>query len=191
MNSDGSAGSYANLDVAVLHKDYETKFTLEKVFLNPLLMHVFAAIIRGPTAAIAMANPVKGTIPPTDTMESRHGITHITPGAIAATAVLVRWVLSADEKLQSRGAMTGVNYDAAFQGYLEYLMAGLWDKKPSVENIIRQWDTTLFPHSGTSLVRSQGDNAAEEFRKAKELLAAEERAPSDDEPAAESSSSED
>ncbi|TFK47053.1 hypothetical protein OE88DRAFT_1739078 [Heliocybe sulcata] len=184
VGSEGQ-GSYANLDVAVLHKDYKGKFDTNTVFLNPLLMHVFAAIIRGPTAALAMAQPAKAVAPPTDTMELRHGIKNITPGAIAASAVLTHWALSADDQLQASGAVTGIDYAAAFEQYLQYLMKGLWDRKPSVEKIIREWDAVLFPHTGSSLVRSQGDQTGDEFRSAMEQLSAEEAIPSDDEHAEE------
>ncbi|KZT29210.1 hypothetical protein NEOLEDRAFT_1057477 [Neolentinus lepideus HHB14362 ss-1] len=174
VNDEGQ-GSYSNLDVAILHKDYDGKFDYKTIFLNPLLMHVFAAIIRGPVSATAMIGPEKTAAPPTDNMELRLGLKNTTPGAIAATAVSARWALSADEKFQSRGAITGINYKAAFEEYLHYLMTGLWNKKASVMNIFRVWDTTLFPNTGSSLVHMQEDRSHDEFRSALEALDADEQ----------------
>lgn len=53
-------------------------------------MKVYVAIIRGPNAAMGM---VKGgsSRPKTKTMETKHGIHHTTPGAIATSTVLVRF----------------------------------------------------------------------------------------------------
>ena len=49
----------------------------------------FCAIIRGPMAAREMISGIASN-PKTDTMACKHQLRNITPGAIAATAVLVR-----------------------------------------------------------------------------------------------------
>jgi hypothetical protein len=52
------------------------------------LPQVFVAIIHGPNAAMGL---MKGASlqPMTGTMESKHGICHMMPGAIATTVILV------------------------------------------------------------------------------------------------------
>jgi hypothetical protein len=98
-------GSYSSVDVEIIHKDYSGSYDIKTTFLNPILMwvsstslersrmsrtefQVFVAIIRGPTAAKELMNGIHPN-PKTDTMARKHGIRHITPGAIASSAVLV------------------------------------------------------------------------------------------------------
>ena len=126
--------------------------------------------------------------PQTETMARIHGIYNITPGAIAACAILVRsctsynlpiwpstkarWALSADDTLHEVGSNTGIRYFNDFEEYLTLLETGLRQKKKSVLNIIKQWDEKIFPDSGSSLVRSGESPGSIGLKKAMDLLAA-------------------
>ncbi|KAF9554036.1 hypothetical protein CPC08DRAFT_753896 [Agrocybe pediades] len=170
-NSNG-VGSYSSVDVEILHKDYGGHYDIKKAFLNPVLMRVFTALIRGPKAAKEMMRSDMSISlnPKNDTMERKHHIRNITPGAIAGAAILTRWALSADEMLQDVGHITGINYSRDFDEYLELFLSGLHKKKKSIINVIREWDRVIFPHSESSLVASDTDVHTSGFKAAMRML---------------------
>ncbi|PPQ81360.1 hypothetical protein CVT25_015467 [Psilocybe cyanescens] len=69
------------------------------------------------------------------------------------TAKLVKacWALSSDDMLQVIGTSNGIHYFEDYEEYLKILETGLWRKK-SVINIIKEWDSRIFPNSDSSLV---------------------------------------
>jgi hypothetical protein len=117
------------------------------------------------------------------------GLTHITPGAIAASAMLVRrhhrlrydglltnrqsrWAPSQDDFLQDRGLNTGIKWHSEFESYLKYLLQGLQQHKASVLNIFRVWDDMFFPNTDTSLAgnHAPGSNNEQSTRDALDAL---------------------
>ncbi|KAJ7854683.1 hypothetical protein B0H14DRAFT_2755965 [Mycena olivaceomarginata] len=121
---------YTSLDVPILHKDGSAEYDIHTCFLSPVLMRLFVALIRGPSAAAAMLKSVKGAvIPKTDNMERIHRIDHSEPGAIAADAI---WGKSMVVQLKVRGNTTNINYEARFEEYLDILLTGLRKKTPSI-----------------------------------------------------------
>ncbi|KII82986.1 hypothetical protein PLICRDRAFT_33148 [Plicaturopsis crispa FD-325 SS-3] len=128
----------------VLHKDYNGKRDINKLFLSPIMFRVFASIIRGPTAVVSM---ISGG-PPTADRKNKStgelwGLTHTTPGAIAILSVYdanetlkclrgrrkARWALSMDTCLQEIGGETGIDWQADFEMYLSWLVKGLRNNK--------------------------------------------------------------
>ena len=112
-------------------------------------------------------------------MAQIHGIRNTTLGAIATASILVsfwlrvsdyvnefifqaRWALSSDTTLQAVGTSTGIHYFDDYEEYLKLLETGLRRKKKSVINIIREWDSRIFPNTDSSLVvvkaKSSEDN---------------------------------
>lgn len=112
-------------------------------------------------------------------MAQIHGIRNTTLGAIATASILVcfwlgvleyvtefrfqaRWALSSDTTLQAVGTSTGIHYFDDYEEYLKLLETGLHRKKKSVINIIREWDSQIFPNTDSSLVvakaKSSNDN---------------------------------
>lgn len=107
--------------------------------------------------------------PQTETMAQIHGIRNITLGAIATASVLVgfqlhvasgytidfrfqaRWALSSDETLQAVGTSTGIRYFDDYEEYLRILEMGLRRKKKSILNVIKEWDSRIFPNTDSSL----------------------------------------
>lgn len=73
-----------------------------------------------------------------------------------------RWALSSDTTLQAVGTSTGIHYFDDYEEYLKLLKTGLHRKKKSVVNIIREWDSRIFPNTDSSLVvtkaKSSEDN---------------------------------
>ena len=102
-------------------------------------------------------------------MAQIHGIRNITLGAIATASILVSswlyvleyviefklqacWALSSDETLQPVGTSTGIHYFDDYEEYVRLLAMGLRRKKKSVVNIIKEWDSRIFPNTDSSLV---------------------------------------
>lgn len=201
-------GKYDPLQVEVIHKDYDGKFDLGKAFLNPILMRVsssdvilmvtltdlpiqvFVSIIRGKSGLSAFKSGSKISIG--SNMGKVLGLTHITPGAIAACCVLVsarlsmanhcnltfltqaRWALSKDEQLQERGA-SNINWADDFDVYLRILMEGLEQRKKPVLEVFRTWDEAIFPSTsdqGLASKAKQGEDSNTTMADALEMLRA-------------------
>ena len=64
--------------------------------------------------------------------------------------------MSSDETLQAVGTSTGIRYFDDYEEYLKILETGLRRKKKSVLNVIREWDSRIFPNTDSSLA---GTNA--------------------------------
>ncbi|KAJ7120303.1 hypothetical protein C8R44DRAFT_623679, partial [Mycena epipterygia] len=79
-------------DVPLLHKDGSQEYDIHTCFLSPVLMRLYASLIRGPGGAAKLLKADSGeSFSKSDVMEYIHGIDHTEPGAIAAASVLVRW----------------------------------------------------------------------------------------------------
>ncbi|KAJ7132507.1 hypothetical protein C8R44DRAFT_529853, partial [Mycena epipterygia] len=151
---EGRSGAYSSLDVPILHADWSGEYDIKTCFLNPVLMRLYAGLIRGPSVVTAMLKHQKSgrdgalvVLPKSDTMEHIFGLDHTEPGAIAGSAVLAVWTLSGDTALRDRGDKTNIDYDARFDEYLEILLVGLQDGSQSILKVFREWDRFLFPNS--------------------------------------------
>ncbi|KAJ7262627.1 hypothetical protein C8J57DRAFT_1632582 [Mycena rebaudengoi] len=145
--------------VEILHAKWTGKFDLNTIFLGEILFRVFCAIIHGRKTALAMIHNLPGSH--NQTVYHLWGLNKTTPGAIAACAVLAIWTLSADEQLQTKGAITGIDWLARFEFYLKYLTIGLEERRASVINIFKVWDTKFFPDSDASMA-SHGEIPGEQ-----------------------------
>ncbi|KAJ7730288.1 hypothetical protein B0H14DRAFT_2232514, partial [Mycena olivaceomarginata] len=77
---------YSIWDVPILHGNSSSEVDFNELFRHPMLLKVYAAIIRGVKSA---AKVMDGTsrLPKANTMQRLFGITYTTPGAIAACAI--------------------------------------------------------------------------------------------------------
>ncbi|KAL0566350.1 hypothetical protein V5O48_015666, partial [Marasmius crinis-equi] len=173
---DGEAGHYAHLAVPILHKNNNEDYDPSTVFLNPVLMHVYIAMMTGPATAngIAVAHragrePDK-EIATSDCLRLKLGITNITPGAIATAATLTHWALGPDEKLQVIGGVTGINWLDVHEQYLQLIMDGLRGRLVTFRQLIREWDEALFPGTETSIVGSSRQQPRLELSNALALM---------------------
>ncbi|KAG1893742.1 uncharacterized protein F5891DRAFT_1258301 [Suillus fuscotomentosus] len=132
---------------------------INTIFLNPKLMMVVSAIIRGPASVVSMSEG-RGSASSrnNETLDVKWGLDHTTPGMIAAGAILARWAASVDALLTDRGAQTGIRWRDDFEDYLKYLFNGLRLRKASVLKIFREWDKVLFPSSSTGFGGRQARN---------------------------------
>ncbi|KAJ6496943.1 hypothetical protein DFH09DRAFT_1336945 [Mycena vulgaris] len=179
---DGTSGAYSTLDVPILHKDWSGEYDIKTRFLHPCLMCLYATLIRGPTAATVMLQRASDShvvvaVPNTENMERILAIDHTEPGAIAGSAVLAIWTLSADGDLRNKGDRTGIDYDALYDQYLEILTTGLRDGSRSITNVFSEWDRVVFPNSQSGHIRQRGSGLKRGGNeKAMEALKAEKQA---------------
>ncbi|KAI4294083.1 hypothetical protein K525DRAFT_213528, partial [Schizophyllum commune Loenen D] len=166
---------YDNWDVAVLHGNWSRTFTVDQAFLNRLPMMIFIAIIRGPTAARAFAEPEANfPVQTNDSQDKILALDAVTPGSIATCSMLARWLLSSDEKLQPIGSSTKLDYMAVYNDYLEKLVNGLTRKHTSILNVFRVWNREIFPHAAATRAGASDQAAAEDkSRRVADLFAAE------------------
>ncbi|KAJ7276676.1 hypothetical protein C8J57DRAFT_1504508 [Mycena rebaudengoi] len=156
---------YDTINVPVLHADYQGKYDPSKIFLNPLLFIVHAAITLGPAAAAAL----KGDLTPAKVqcVAVLWALRRTTPGMIAAAAVWLRWLYSVDDEFLSTGTTSAIEWQMDFEYYLQLLTEGLLKRKPSILNIFRIWDNKFYPNSDEGLANGvDSDDEAEESRRA-------------------------
>ncbi|KAF9034771.1 hypothetical protein BJ165DRAFT_1533821 [Panaeolus papilionaceus] len=164
-----ATGKYSSLNVPILHEQWNGEYSLSSVFLNKKLMGVYVTLIRGPHAG---RHFMSGELirPHTETMDRIHHIRNITPGAIATCSVLARWALSSDDTLQQVGSSTGIQYLKDYEEYLIILEKGLRDNKKSIINVIKVWDSKIFPDSDCSIVKKSKDDDGSELQRALDQL---------------------
>jgi hypothetical protein len=97
-----------------------------------------------------------------------------------------RWALSSDETLQAVGTNTGIRYFDDYEEYFKILETGFRRKKKSVLNIIKEWDSRIFPNTDSSLVGAKVKSSLDDggVKRAMDALDAdseEEDVPVDDE----------
>lgn len=93
-----------------------------------------------------------------------------------------RWALSSDETLQAVGTNTGIHYFDDYEEYLKLLVTGLHRKKKSVINVIKEWDSQIFPNTDSSLVVAKAkSNADNGVKRAMDSLDADESEENPDE----------
>ncbi|KAJ7306666.1 hypothetical protein DFH08DRAFT_516170 [Mycena albidolilacea] len=176
-HEDGEGGEYSSLDVPILHEDGSEEYDIHTCFLNPVLMRLYVALIRGPAAAAKMLDPEADVhVPKTDNMELIHGIDHTEAGAIAGSCVLAIWGKSPDVHLNPRGDHTNIDYKARFDEYLDILTTGLRKKSPSILHVFAEWDRIVFPDAEAGCVdppNKQRRGKSDGYRRAMEAMAAE------------------
>jgi len=168
-------GKYRELSVAILHGDESPKYNKNTFLLHPCLFRLYAALTHGQTAAVSMqaqydqakaANPdaepvVVAPSGSNDDMTAILDLCEVTPHAIALTAVLAVWALSADNCLRPNGQITAIDYERRFERYLELLLHGLEKKDPAVLNIFKVWNEVLYANKKPA--RGEGDDDDDEL----------------------------
>ncbi|KAJ7217053.1 hypothetical protein GGX14DRAFT_390888 [Mycena pura] len=136
---------YDTYNVPLLHEDYDGSFDIDKIFLNELLFITHALLTKGVTGGTELATGK--TAPPVEANEKLWGLKKTTPGMIAGAAVWLRFAHSRDETFEPVGAITGIDWQAEHEAYLNWLHTGLQSKTDCVLNIFRRWDERFYPHS--------------------------------------------
>ncbi|KAF8214908.1 hypothetical protein K438DRAFT_1749025 [Mycena galopus ATCC 62051] len=95
---------------------------MNKVFTGPYFLKTHRLLFFGPGSLVPNSKPASNS----DGIKL--GFKAITSSSMAATAIALRFVLSADKEWGSKGAITGINWEAEYRAYLELLESGRKDK---------------------------------------------------------------
>ncbi|KAJ7863762.1 hypothetical protein B0H14DRAFT_2348812, partial [Mycena olivaceomarginata] len=163
-------GRYNPWVCALLHKDFRGTFDIDTAFLNPklflvhiqhFLLVIFASIVRRPSA-VGLLKDHKNPVVQAETNDQIWGLQSegTTAGDIAASVVVGRFSLSADDSLRENGKVTGINWAADYKLYLKYLTTGLEKRKTSVLKIFRVWDDIFFPGRSDASGRAENNGGS-------------------------------
>nr|GAT48040.1 predicted protein [Mycena chlorophos] len=166
-------GKYSLFNIPFLHGNETSKLDYNQLFRHPLLLKVWSCIIRGIVAPTHVMKK-KAVHPRASTMQRIFNIRYTTPGAIAASAVWVVWMFSADETFARTGDVTDINYYERFNLYLEKILEGLGHRQLWARELFQYWDEHLFPelngsHFGGGAV-NRDDDQREELSQAAGLM---------------------
>ncbi|KAF7319605.1 hypothetical protein HMN09_00300900 [Mycena chlorophos] len=162
-------GKYSFFNIPFLHANETSKLDYNQLFRHPLLLKIWSCIIRGIVAPTHVMKK-KAVHPRASTMQRIFNIQYTTPGAIAASAVWVVWMFSADETFADTGDVTDINYYERFNLYLEKILEGLGHRQLWAWELFQYWDEHLFPelngsHSGGGAVNRDDDQREELCRR--------------------------
>ncbi|KAF8217344.1 hypothetical protein K438DRAFT_1748419 [Mycena galopus ATCC 62051] len=125
---------YSPLKAEILFHDYNGTMDINKIFRGHVLLKIYASILRGPQGAKGLFEG-KSKLPSANIIQHMHRIDHMTPAAIANSAVLAIWLFS--PQLIADGDETKIDYKFLFQTFLRQICLELF----------RFWDGVLFPNS--------------------------------------------
>ncbi|KAJ7652624.1 hypothetical protein B0H17DRAFT_856933, partial [Mycena rosella] len=147
-----AAAFYSPLKAEVLFKDYDRTMNVNKIFRGPLLLIIYACIIRGPQGATGLFEG-KSKLPAAKVSQRIYRIKRSTPAAIAASGTWAIWLLSSDTQLSSdgEGDETQIDYKQYFETFLRQICEGLRDEADWAFELFQYWDDVLFPTAENSL----------------------------------------
>ncbi|KAJ7794032.1 hypothetical protein B0H14DRAFT_3497423 [Mycena olivaceomarginata] len=134
---------YSIWNAPCLHGNDSNELDYNQVFRHPLLLRIFASIIRGSASADSVMER-SSRRPKANTMQRIFGIVSTSPGAIAI------WLCSGDETFAPVGDVTGINYYDRYNEYLEKILEGLRRRQKWARDLFVFWDSHLFPETNGS-----------------------------------------
>ncbi|KAJ7040606.1 hypothetical protein C8F04DRAFT_1177944 [Mycena alexandri] len=154
-----AAAFYSPLKAEVLFADHDGTMNVDKIFRGPLLLIIFACIIRGPLGAKGLFEG-KSKLPSAKVTQRIYKIKCTLEPAIASSAVWAIWVLSADTQLGSggEGDETQIDYKFYYETFLRQICEGLRDGAEWAVELFRYWDDVLFPNVEDSLSQNTSVN---------------------------------
>ncbi|KAF8147226.1 hypothetical protein K438DRAFT_1989807 [Mycena galopus ATCC 62051] len=154
-----AAAFYSILKAEVLFADYDGTMDVDKIFRGPLLLIIYACIIRGPQGAKGLFDG-NSRLPAAKVTQRIHHINRTTPAAIASSSIWAIWLLSSDTQLGAGGDgdETKINYKFYYQNFMRQICDGLRDKAEWAMELFRYWDNVLFPNAEHSLGETTSTN---------------------------------
>ncbi|KAK7692930.1 hypothetical protein QCA50_004570 [Cerrena zonata] len=153
LKRDPNSNTYPTYPPILFPKDADGK--MPKLFHSVPLMKALQVILFG---ASSLTNPGCAK---RDTNGKIWGVTSVSSGAIAGVAILVRFILSPDEKFEAVGRKSGIKYAAQYTKYKELLDKGLTDpNNTQIRNLIVTWNRNVFAreHRTTSTAPPETDS---------------------------------
>ncbi|KAJ7821301.1 hypothetical protein B0H14DRAFT_3146734 [Mycena olivaceomarginata] len=155
------------------HSHDSNELDYNQVFRHPLLLRIFASIIRGSASADGVMER-SSRRPKANTMQRIFGIVSASPGAIVASTIWAIWLCSGDDTFAPVGDVTGINYYDRYNEYLEKIFEGLRRRQKWARDLFVFWDSHLFPETNGSQfgggVRPDDEAARVEMEGATDLL---------------------
>ncbi|KAJ7849249.1 hypothetical protein B0H14DRAFT_2765916 [Mycena olivaceomarginata] len=154
-----AAAFHSILKAEVLFADYDGTMNVDKIFRGPLLLIIYACIIRGPQGAKGLFDG-NSKLPAAKVAQRIHHIKRTTPAAIASSAIWAIWLLSSDTQLGSGGDgdETQIDYKFYYQTFMRQICDGLRDEAEWAVDLFRFWDDVLFPKAEHSLGQTTSTN---------------------------------
>ncbi|KAF8600794.1 hypothetical protein BDV93DRAFT_510643 [Ceratobasidium sp. AG-I] len=141
-----------------------------RVFRHEYIFKTFSAIAFGEGSLRGNAEMQQHGQP---VLAKKLGLRCITPGAIAASAILAnrnyraRWTLSPDIEFREQGSKTGVFWLSDYRAYKKLILEGLRKDKLKFERdstrgpflrLMSEWNVRFFPDSGETEENGEVDN---------------------------------
>ncbi|KAF7371461.1 hypothetical protein MVEN_00000400 [Mycena venus] len=146
---DEEKNRYSIWNVPFLHGNESATLDFDEVFRHPVLLKIFACIIRGSASADGV---MRGTsrLPRANVMQRIHHIEYTMPGAIVDSAIWAIWLFSGDEDFLPTGDFTAINYRDRHDEYLDKILEGLRRQQKWARDLFVFWDSHLFPSTNGS-----------------------------------------
>ncbi|KAF7325466.1 hypothetical protein MKEN_00395200 [Mycena kentingensis (nom. inval.)] len=169
----GAMQKYPKFDFPILQGNEADKLDYNEFLRHPLLLKVFAALIRGPEGPLGVMQ--KQSFPPSTTcMQRIYNIRYTTPGAIVTCAIWVIWLFSADDTPTRIGETTEIDYYDLHNRFLDKILYGLRNNQTWARELFRFWDSHLFPGLHGSpfggVTRTEDEELREELEEADRAL---------------------
>ncbi|KAK6966729.1 hypothetical protein R3P38DRAFT_3245466 [Favolaschia claudopus] len=132
---------YSAFKAPILYDQFDGELDVDHLFRNPLLLKIYACILRGPDGADGL---LEGR-PHQPQAQCVQRIHHISRTSTRRRRCPRIWLYSADTKFQRRGDQTDINYVQRHMDYVEQLRKALTSKKAWVIDLLKYWDDILFP----------------------------------------------
>ncbi|KAJ7346417.1 hypothetical protein DFH08DRAFT_1081173 [Mycena albidolilacea] len=147
--TDATAAHYSAFDAEILYDNYDGTINVDKIFRHPLLLKIYACILRGPYGTEGLFEG-EYHLPQASCVQQIYNVTCTSTGAVSTCATLAIWMLSADTKLTERGDQTGISYRPRHATYAQRLHDGIRNNKAWAVDLLKYWDSILFPNNDDS-----------------------------------------
>ncbi|KAJ7667773.1 hypothetical protein DFH06DRAFT_1381489 [Mycena polygramma] len=144
-----SAPSWSRWAVPILYDRWEGVVDVDHLFRGEMPIMVFVSVVRGPKGAEGLFDGLS-KLPQARCLERIHKIKRATPCVISIGSILTIWLFSPDTQLLRVGDETKIDYARRHQHYVRRIREGLRDKKAWAVNLLKYWDSIVFPNADQS-----------------------------------------
>ncbi|KAJ6459763.1 hypothetical protein C8R47DRAFT_1081161 [Mycena vitilis] len=141
-----SAPSWPRWAVPILYDRWEGVVDVDHLFRGEMSIMVFVSVVRGPKGAEGLFEGLS-KLSQARCLERIHKIKRATPCVISIGSILTIWLFSPDTQLLRVGDETKINYARRHRHYVRRIREGLRDKKTWAINLLKYWDSIVFPNA--------------------------------------------
>ncbi|KAF8176683.1 hypothetical protein K438DRAFT_1939312 [Mycena galopus ATCC 62051] len=136
---------------------------MKEVFTGPYFLKTHRLMFFGPGSLVPNSKPAANS------NGIKLGFKAITSSSMAATAISLRFVLSADKEWNSKGAVTGINWESEYRAYLELLKSSRKDKT-HIKTILKTVHNFVFAGVDTTAIQADPNEDADDADELNELM---------------------